>query len=105
MKILVTGSTGFVGQALMQVLINREDQLFALVRRMNRNLPDKVHQIIYDSDSTPFAITFPEKIDVVIHLAGRAHILNEKVEDPLQEFRKVNVQGTLQLAKEALEKK
>ncbi|MGT2551828.1 NAD-dependent epimerase/dehydratase family protein [Acinetobacter geminorum] len=103
MKILVTGSTGFVGQALMQVLINREDQLFTLARRVNRNLPNKVHQIIYDSDSTPFAITFPEKIDVVIHLAGRAHILNEKVKDPLQEFRKVNVEGTLELAKQALE--
>ncbi|EHU1358822.1 NAD-dependent epimerase/dehydratase family protein [Acinetobacter baumannii] len=105
MKILVTGSTGFVGQALMQVLINREDQLFTLARRVNRNLPDKVHQIIHDSDSAPFSITFPEKFDVIIHLAGRAHILNEKVKDPLQEFRKVNVEGTLELAKQALENK
>lgn len=105
MKILVTGSTGFVGQALMQVLINREDQLFTLARRVNRNLPDKVHQIIHDSDSAPFSITFPEKFDVIIHLAGRAHILNEKVKDPLQEFRKVNVEGTLELAKQALANK
>lgn len=105
MKILVTGSTGFVGQALMQVLINREDQLFTLARRVNRNLPDKVHQIIHDSDSAPFSIIFPEKFDVIIHLAGRAHILNEKVKDPLQEFRKVNVEGTLELAKQALENK
>lgn len=105
MKILVTGSTGFVCQALMQVLINREDQLFTLARRANRNLPDKVHQIIHDSDLAHFSTTFPEKFDVIIHLAGRAHILNEKVKDPLQEFRKVNVEGTLELAKQALENK
>jgi len=104
MKILVTGSTGFVGQALMKVLINREDQLFTLARRVNCNLPDKVHQIIHDSDSAPFSITFPEKFDVIIHLAGRAHVLNDKSLDPLAKFREINVEGTLQLARQALEK-
>src|SRR5690606_14547210 len=48
---------------------------------------------------------FPNDIDIIIHLAGRAHILNEQVTDPLTEFRKVNVEGTLQLARQALEKK
>ena len=38
-------------------------------------------------------------------MAGRAHILNDQTIDPLAEFRKVNVVGTLQLARQALEKK
>lgn len=39
--------------------------------------------------------------DTVIHTAARVHIMNEKAEDPLFEFRKTNVEGTLHLAKQA----
>jgi len=40
-------------------------------------------------------------LDAVVHLAGRAHILHETAIDPLVEFRKVNVEGTLNLAQQA----
>ena len=40
-------------------------------------------------------------IDVVIHLAARVHVMQEKSSDPLAEFRKVNVEGTLRLAEDA----
>lgn len=39
------------------------------------------------------------KQDVLVHLAGRAHMLRDAVEDPLLAFRNVNVEGTLNLAK------
>jgi len=39
--------------------------------------------------------------DVVIHCAARAHIMNEEVADPLEEYRRVNVDGTLNLAQQA----
>jgi nucleoside-diphosphate-sugar epimerase len=39
--------------------------------------------------------------DVVIHLAARVHVMKEKSQNPLDEFRKVNVNGTLTLAKQA----
>lgn len=42
-------------------------------------------------------------IDTVIHLAGRAHILKETSANPLSEFRRINVQGTLRLAKQMIE--
>jgi len=37
----------------------------------------------------------------VTHLAARVHIMNDTVTDPLTEFRKVNVDGTLKLARDA----
>lgn len=40
-------------------------------------------------------------VDVVIHLAGRAHVMREETSDPLREFRKVNVEWTEQLARSA----
>lgn len=40
--------------------------------------------------------------DLVIHTAARAHILNEVADDPLLEYRKVNVDYTLNLARQAV---
>ncbi|MGB5886582.1 MAG: NAD-dependent epimerase/dehydratase family protein [Acinetobacter venetianus] len=109
MKVLITGASGFVGQALISTLKrNSEYQLYTLSRKLNPEFSPDICQIILQQNTEqPFKseILKNKYIDIIIHLAGRAHILNEKVEDPLQEFRKVNVEGTLQLAKEALEKK
>jgi nucleoside-diphosphate-sugar epimerase len=41
--------------------------------------------------------------EVVIHTAARAHIMKDEVSDPLAEYRKVNVDGTLNLARQASE--
>lgn len=38
---------------------------------------------------------------VVIHSAARVHVMNDQSADPLAEFRKVNVDGTLHLARQA----
>lgn len=40
-------------------------------------------------------------IDVVVHTAARSHVLNELSRNPLDSFRKVNVEGTLSLARQA----
>jgi hypothetical protein len=41
-------------------------------------------------------------VDVVVHLAARVHVMHEQCQDPLAEFRRVNVQGTLALAQPTL---
>ena len=101
MTILVTGATGFVGTSLVQKIANLY-HVVILTRIQNALLPDTVQQCIKENI---FQADFPKSIDVVIHLAGRAHILNDQSTDPLTDFRKVNVEGTLQLAKQALDKK
>lgn len=40
-------------------------------------------------------------VDAVVHLAGRTHILKDTAVDSLAEFRKVNVDGSLNLARQA----
>ncbi len=42
-------------------------------------------------------------VEVVIHAAARVHVMHDESSDPLAEFRKVNVDGTLNLARQAAE--
>ena len=101
MKVLITGATGFVGEALVQNL-NILHETIILVRTQNSVLTSTIQQLVAKNI---FEVELPSDIDVIIHLAGRAHILNEQTTESLSEFRKVNVEGTLQLARQALEKK
>ena len=101
MKILMTGATGFVGSVLSERVSSLYDTI-ALVRTHNNLLSANIQQLVANNI---FEADLPSNIDVIIHLAGRAHILNEQTTDPLTEFRKVNVEGTLQLARQALDKK
>ncbi|MCH7337295.1 MULTISPECIES: NAD-dependent epimerase/dehydratase family protein [unclassified Acinetobacter] len=106
MKILVTGATGFVGHALISNLIKKaEYKIFILSRNFDERFPSNVEQIVGNSEGSFFKTSVPKHIDTIVHLAGRAHILNEQVDNPLHEFREVNVEGTLHLAHQALENK
>lgn len=44
-----------------------------------------------------------ENIDVLIHAAARVHVMMKNTVDPLAEFRKINTEGTLNLARQAAE--
>ena len=101
MRLLITGATGFVGATLVQN-IKSIYNITVLVRTQSNELPATIQQLVAKNI---FEVDLPDNIDVIIHLAGRAHILNDQLLDPLDEFRKVNVDGTLQLARQALEKK
>lgn len=106
-NILITGASGFVGATLVEQLQGKQaySKIYTLSRRFDQRLSDQIHQIIADRSEQFFETPIPENIDVIIHLAGRAHILNDQSNNPLDDFRKVNVDGTLQLAKQAIDKK
>ena len=100
-KILVTGANGFVGRALCTEAISRG----LAVRGITRSACDETAEVesvvvggIDDSTDWRNALT---ACDAVIHLAARVHVMQEAVADPLAEFRRVNVQGTLNLARQA----
>ena len=42
-----------------------------------------------------------KNVEQVVHLAARVHVMNDKSPDPLAEFRRVNVEGTVNLARQA----
>ena len=95
MKILVTGASGFVGRYLLNE-IAQSHEVIACVRKKSNLLPSSVQQIIINNF---FDITIPQDVDVVVHLAAVAHNKNNDID----EFKKINVDGTLELARKALQ--
>jgi len=104
MMVLLTGSTGFVGQALLARLAAQPAlDLVAVSRRPASGLPaGVVHAQISDIAADTSWRSALRGVRVVIHSAARVHVMNDKVADPLAEFRKVNVEGTLNLARQAV---
>ena len=103
-SILITGATGFVGKNLISLLAQQEYQLRAAVRKSGTFFDSKVTTtIVGDIDQNTDWQKALLNIDVVIHLAGRAHILKEKSNDPLTEFIKVNTAGTVNLVKQSVQ--
>ncbi len=103
-KILVTGGTGFVGRAMLARLVSRPDvRALAWVRRVDALLPVGVIPIPLSHNRTFAAGALAEGLHTVIHCAARVHVMFDKARDPLVEFRKVNVDMTLDLARSAVE--
>ena len=106
MKILITGQNGFIGKALFNSLQQQKHQVRGTVRNKQKTQKTQKNKdilVVGNIDSTTDWKDPLADVEVVIHLANRAHILNEKVADPLAIFREVNVAGTIQLAKQAVE--
>ena len=101
MKILVTGATGFVGSALIKCLgIDPNYSVVGMVRSIkdipiNSTADFRLGEI---GSSIQIGIDLSD-IDVIIHTAGRAHIMNDNSASPIDEFRRVNTIGTLNLAR------
>jgi len=98
MQLLITGASGFVGKSLCEELRREEHTVVAAVRSTNTHV-DNVERIATGSiDEVKDWSVVLRDVDVVVHLAARVHVMNDKAVDPLLEFRKVNVDGTLNLA-------
>jgi nucleoside-diphosphate-sugar epimerase len=103
-QILVTGSTGFVGRALIDKLLSDSGHGLRAVTRNSIDTSFGAVETVEVKDlssSTDWTIAL-KKVDVVIHLAARVHVMNDMSLDPLTEFREVNVEGTLNLARQAV---
>lgn len=104
MRVLLTGATGFVGRAVLSRLVASDDlQPVAAIR--GHASPDYPQDIAIvrtpglESD-TDWSQAL-DQVEVVIHSAARVHVMNDTESDPLEAFRKVNVEGTLSLARQA----
>jgi len=101
MKILLTGANGFVGGHLAQALEAAPDiDLTATIRRPVEILAAKTI-MVQDLDANTNWSEALKSQDVVIHAAARVHIMKDDAADPMLEYRRTNVEGTLNLARQA----
>lgn len=106
MRVLVTGATGFVGRALIENLLLQSFEVRGLVRQSSVVLPSAVEQVtvgdLVDLTLSGCCSGLKEAfkgVDTVVHTAARAHVMNDEVSNPLDVFRKVNLNATLVLAR------
>lgn len=101
MNLILTGATGFLGTRLAQALESKKDvNLTAAVRRRVEIPAARIIEVQGLKANTCWSAGLTDQ-QVVIHSAARAHIMNDEVADPLSEYRRINVEGTLNLARQA----
>ncbi len=103
-KILVSGATGFVGNAVVQRLLAEDGstQVVVAVRRDSQQWQARVlPRVTGDLEHANNWSVALQGITVVVHCAARVHVMADTAVNPLEEFRRVNVHGTLNLARQA----
>ena len=102
MNILITGSNGFLGQYLCQYLSGKKHFILAHTRQPQVFDHPNITNINFDLNDNLDSLDLSH-VDVIIHCAGRAHVMNETAASPLEAYRQTNVQGTLNLAQKAVQ--
>lgn len=103
-RVLLTGATGFVGRSIQKRLIADGNYKLTIAIRREVEVPYgarifKMADLTAETDWSDALQT----VDIVIHAAARAHVMKSEELDSLTEYRKVNVEGTLQLARQAMQ--
>jgi nucleoside-diphosphate-sugar epimerase len=98
---LITGPTGFVGQQLCAQAMKNGVAVYCALRR-HEDVPGSAGSfVIKDLDGTTDWGAAIKSVNVVVHLAARVHVMSDPIADPLAAYRTVNVDGTLNLARQA----
>ena len=102
MKVLVTGASGFVGNATCARLVKQGMNVVGPVRHLpTQPLPGVDYRIVSDLSGNTDWREVLKGIDTVVHCAARVHVMRESAADSLVAFRATNVAGTEQLARQA----
>jgi nucleoside-diphosphate-sugar epimerase len=106
MKALVTGASGFVGSAMVRCLLAHAStrRVVVAVRRSDparQGDPRLAERLISGLDGAQDWSDALVDVQAVVHCAARVHVMHDGAADPLSEFRRVNVEGTLALARQA----
>lgn len=101
MKVLLTGASGFLGGAITARLSQQDRiSLSCAARSPLAQLGFATFAVGNLCAANDWSLPLLGQ-HVVIHAAARAHIMKDEVADPLSEYRLVNVEGTLNLARQA----
>lgn len=103
MRVLITGANGFVGAALVRGLSDCGLDVVAASRSFFEVISKNVRQVtVGDIDGGTDWSAALVGCDAVVHAAARVHVLCEVASEPGKEYRKVNVDGTIRLARQAV---
>ena len=102
-NLLITGANGFIGRTLVSKLASEQKySVWASVRKKTNQFPSRVEIIEYADITRKSNLTSVlRNIDAVVHLVARVHVMNEKASNTLFVFRNINVNLTVNLAKQA----
>ena len=103
-RILVTGASGFVGQALVAHLVGLDsNEVVAMMRASPANrLAGARYVAAGDMTAGRLGAATLEGVEVIVHAAARVHVLNDDKAKSAIEFDRVNVTATLELAHQAV---
>ena len=99
MNVLLTGASGFLGNRLLQS-ISQIHFVTAALRSAKKVLRCNSYLVGEMDSQTDWSYALHGQ-QVIIHAAARVHVLNDQLADPLAEYRRINVDGTLNLAHQA----
>jgi len=107
MKVLVTGANSFVGRALLRRMAGTPGtHVVAAVRRRGEDsaqISTNQTTVVLGMEPPIAQVDWSAAlvgVDVVVHLAARVHVVEDASIEPLAAFRAVNVDGTLNLARQ-----
>ena len=100
MRVLVTGTTGFVGRALCNHLANKSFEVVPIVRIASELSGERIVGTV--NAATDWRAVLIE-CDTVVHLVARVHVMNNTDQKQLATYRATNTAITLNLARQAVQ--
>jgi nucleoside-diphosphate-sugar epimerase len=100
LRVLVTGANGFVGQSLCPALRSQGHEVLGAVRDITAGTAPDNQIAVGDIHGRTDWTQALHGVDVVIHLAGRAHRIQDRGQ-AFSLYRRVNLEGTENLAVQA----
>jgi nucleoside-diphosphate-sugar epimerase len=103
-RALISGANGFLGRNVGEALLADGWEVVGAIRTpIISSVPGLSYIRIPDLSDRSVWRKALEGVDAVVHLAARVHVMRDTVEDPLEEFRRVNVHGTRILVEESIQ--
>ncbi len=104
MRLIISGASGFLGSALLSKLSQQpSNQVLAIFRTPPKGGTNAAGfaTLIGKLEPNEDWSGIPRLCQALIHTAARVHVMKDASANPLGEYRRVNVEGTLNLARQA----